>query len=91
MRFAVLASVLLALAGCGNWPDLPVPEQSGSNVGWPKLVPVGPLLEPTDSSGDAEGETAELRLARLNARAALLRRPVTDMDEFERLRGLLAQ
>ena len=84
-----LAILFLCLAGCGQWPDEALPDQQSRNAPWPELKPLSDLIAPEDT--EITGEEDALRLAAradgLRRRAALLRTPVADEDDFEALRA----
>lgn len=95
MRFSGFLVILcgLALAGCGDWPDVVDPGGDVTSRDWPKLQPLGDLGGPPGSAWDesAAFQSLETRAAQLRLRAALLRTPLTDQDSIDRLRTLLSQ
>ena len=94
MRTGFLVTpLLLAMSACVEWPDVETPLASRSAAGWPELQPTATLPAPASTDGEEELANTSLqgRAAALRRRALLLRTPVTDMDDFERLRAALAR
>lgn len=83
----------LALAGCGDWPNVVDPGGNVTSGDWPKLQPLGDLGGPPGSAWDESVafQSLETRAAQLRLRAAILSTPLTDQDSFDRLRTLLSQ
>lgn len=73
-RIAFLGLVVL-LAGCADWPELPDGEHVEGGVGWPTLVPLGSIMPgPVDTvAHNAEMTRLAERAAALRVRAARLR------------------
>ncbi|WP_413718300.1 hypothetical protein [Silicimonas sp. MF1-12-2] len=92
MRLSSACLICFALAACGDWPDLPDPVRQSASGAWPALVPVAELLP--DPEAEAQGEEDALQLAAraeaLRRRAAVLRTPVGDMDDFDALRARIS-
>lgn len=76
--FLVLASLLLGLTACNDWPEIEVPGAAQSEaLSWPRLLPLTPILSQANATVPDEGLTAA-RIASLEARAGAIRRPVID-------------
>ena len=93
MRYALLALLLISVAGCGTWPDVESPMGRQANGAWPTLLPTSELLSGVETDTDEDADTARL-LARADAlrrKAALLRSSVTTDAEFDALRARLAR
>ena len=84
---------LLAMTGCVEWPDVETPLPSRGTAGWPELQPTTTLSTPAVSGDEEERASALLqaRAAALRRRAALMRTPVSDQTDFDRLRALLGR
>ena len=91
----IIAGLLVAgtVAACGDFPDLDgsVPPHL-ENAGFPRLVPVEPLLAAAGEVQITDETTAaiEARVARLKARAARLKRGVVDHGTRARMRDGVA-
>jgi hypothetical protein len=86
MRLAPFA--LLALTACAPAPDLGGRLSDADRTApYPALVPLGPLLAAADASGTVlpPGNSLDTRIARLSARAAILRAPVLTSADRARL------
>ncbi len=81
------------MTSCVEWPDVETPLPSRGTEAWPELQPTTTLSTPA-VSGDEEKRASDLlqvRAAALRRRAALMRTPVDDQTDFDRLRALLAR
>lgn len=74
----VLVGLTLGLAACNDWPEIEVPGSAQSQAAsWPRLLPLAPILTRADATVPDEGPSAA-RIASLEARAGVIRRPVID-------------
>ena len=92
-----LICALCALSACATLPALDgTIDTDLRGAAFPELAPLPPLLARADAAGTGSGGTARItpqsiaafdnRLARLRARAAVLRGPVLDSATRARLR-----
>ncbi len=88
----LLAIVAVLLSACGSWPELDAPLRNDPGA-WPVLLPLDDVSGLSDNDGSAQSEAQRLasRAAALRARAAVMRRPVSDGDAMEALRARLAR
>lgn len=80
---------LFVVASCTSWPDVQGPTDMQAPTGWPTLRPLDEFKGasvPEQSEEDA-GQTLAERADALRRRAAVLRRPVSDQDDFDDLRA----
>ena len=94
MRIGLMTiTTLLAMSACVEWPDVATPLASRGAARWPELQPTATLPAPAATTGEANlaNTSLQARAAALRRLAILLRTPVTDQDDFERLRAALAQ
>ena len=82
--------IVLGVAACGDWPDVPDTATGGPIGPWPSLQPIGGSQELVQVS-DPSFDVIENRAARLRARASVLRTPVPDQASFDRLRAQIAR
>jgi hypothetical protein len=89
VRHALLLAAL-ALAGCGDWPDLGV---GGEVAGFPRLVPFDEVVAPGELADEAAEEQAEAdaelleRADALRDRAAATGPTDEDRDALDALRA----
>ena len=90
---SILLILLLAMTGCVEWPDVETPFPSRAMTGWPELKPTASLPGPatTETEEERANATLQQRASALRGRAVLLRTPVSNQADFDRLRALLAQ
>ncbi len=90
---ALIISTLLSVSACTDWPDVESPLASRGADLWPELQPTETLPVPatTDDEEQLANISLQRRAAALRRRAILMRMPVTDQDEFDRLRAALAR
>ena len=91
MRRPALAAFVLFpfVVSCGDWPDLPETPRGSTPDTWPALLSEAelfPELEP-DPSIEKDAAILAARAAALRRRADLLRTPVENEADFERLRN----
>lgn len=93
MRHVPALPLLILLAACGPWPDVPGPTAQSRDDSWPALMPLSDVIgAPADGeAGEAEADRLVARADALRRRAALLRMPADDSDAFEALRARLAR
>ena len=82
---------LLLLSACVEWPDVDAPRTSRGNAGWPELQPSSTLSATTGDAEELASAALQARAAALRRRAILMRKPVTNETDFERLRTALAR
>ncbi len=89
LRSATLAALAaLLVAGCADMADLPPAPADMRQQAWPGFLPQSQILasRPTDIAATrARIAGLQLRLARLHARARLLRAPLIDAQERLRM------
>lgn len=91
MRLIVMISLVLGLAACGDWPNVPGTAGNRSE-GWPALAPLSDVergLATVPGAPEEEATRLAARADALRRRAAILRAPVPDQDAFEALRARL--
>lgn len=74
---------LIALAGCGEWPDLP--ESTVRTNDWPTLQPLDDVLPAEAPNGDAIVDEVTARSSSLSTRAATLGRGSPETQRVEAL------
>jgi len=88
--FAIGAAIAL-LTACGDWPEVPNVAASNAKGAWPTLTPVSGFPSVATDDHDTQTQSLLARARALRARAALLRRPVDNQDDLERLRRLISR
>lgn len=95
LRFATsFALIATLLAGCSDFPELDAAiTPAARKAGYPSLVPLDQLISGAQDIQitDETVATLQTRIARLNARAARLQRPVIDSATRARMRAAIAR
>ena len=91
MVFRLLGISVVLLSGCNTWPDVP-PSEGAEQLEWPILLPIEDILAAAPGPDD-ENARQELidRAQALEARAAVLRRPIADDNAMATVRESLAR
>jgi len=89
-RRSAPALLFFLAAACASWPDLGLVSPSARSAGWPPLLPLSGSMYDGAATPALTDDGATQTVARadaLRARAALLRAPISDSADIERLRA----
>ncbi len=91
--FSLFAVTLIALAGCGQIPALEgTVSESALRAPYPRILPLDEVLAAAETSrvgAEEAGARTDARARALQARAAILRRPINSPEDAAAIRASL--